>query len=397
MLTPDSLWNQLEWPHGRPLVLAFSGGGDSLALLHLLLGSPWPLHLAHLDHGSGAAQADRVRSLASQHDLPLHLRRFDVQRWARRYGLSWEAAGRWLRYRWLESLSRQLGALILTGHHADDQAETLVMRLIQGTTLDGLSGIQPRTSWLARPLLAYRRSQLRDYLQGRGLPWYEDPANQQQRFLRVQVRQQVMPLLESLNPSTVEHLCRLARDAWECRQGPSARHRFEVLLHRSWKRLAPLGARWERSHADALWLALRQPRGSWNLPGRCWCEWTPSSLWLGRERPRLPALLSQQGPSAVAIHLRPGNWVWRTRQPGDRWGDSLLKDVMQSRGLPRRWRDQVGLLAQGSQVAWLEGWGPHPHWEVHEKGPAQNFWLAPWVGPIRLEDCPRPSVGPPDR
>ena len=395
MLEPEALWSQLDWPSGQPLLLAFSGGGDSLALLHLFRDSPWPLALAHLDHGQGAAQAGAVGELAGDLGVPLHSRRLKVENWARRYSWSWEAAGRWLRYRWLESLSQRLGALVLTGHHADDQAETLLIRLLQGTTLEGLAGIHPRSSWLARPLLGVRRQQLRQFLEQRGLPWYEDPANRQERFLRVQVRQRLMPLLESLNAQAVEHLARLARDAWERQSGTTDRHRFEQLLHDTWLKLAPLGSRWERFHAESLWGQLTRPRGSWNLPGRCWLEWTPQEIWLGRERARLPALAAPGEGHEVL--LAPGNWEWRTRRPGDRWGQHLLKEAMTARQMPRRWRDQVGLLATGSRVAWVEGWEAHPDFAGHEKGPAQSFWLAPDPGPIRLERCPRPSSTPPDR
>lgn len=369
----EAIWAGLNWPPQRPLLLACSGGADSLALLHLLQGSPWTLEVAYLDHGSSPCP-QLLRDYCARHRLRLWERRLRVERWARRYGMSWEAAARQVRYAWLAGLGRRRGALVLTAHTADDQAETLLFRLLQGTTLAGLAGIEVRQEWLARPLLGVRRQALRDYLRAKEVDWREDPMNQDSRFLRVALRQQVLPLLEQLNGRAVEHLAALANDGLELRRHWEAvpwkpgrgRLHFEHQLHACWTRLGPIpGARWERFHAQRIWEALDQPRCQiWDLPGRIWCEWDGQRLRLGRRLQRLPRLSVQAGQAPAQepwrVVLDPRlltSWEWRARRPGDRWQGQLLKKALAAWRMPRPLRDHWPLLiVPPHQVVWVPGW-----------------------------------------
>lgn len=351
---------KLDWPLESPVLVACSGGSDSLALLHLVRDGGWPVEVAHLDHGGrpdSAQQALRLGQLCHQMQLPYHSRRLEVARWAGRYKMSWEAAGRELRYSWLKKLAQRRGALLVTGHTADDQAETVLMRMLQGCTLVGLAGVYPQGLRLARPLLGWRRQDLRLELQRRGLSWFEDPSNQDQRFLRVRLRQQVLPLLEGLNSGLVRHLGQLAQDALELRQLLNrprplldlSRLEFEELLHRHWLALGPpVGTRWNRQHAHVLFAALSSPQWrSFNLPGGCWAEWNGRQLVLGRQQP-----LPDQAPAGL---------LWRTRKPGDCWDGRSLKKVFHDWKVPRLARAGIPLLVRPPhQVLAVPGFGCQP-------------------------------------
>jgi tRNA(Ile)-lysidine synthase len=202
---------------GETVLVAVSGGADSVALLDLLraLGPALrvSLHVAHVHHGLRAeaeADADFVRELCERLGTPFHLERVEV-----RCGPPWqglESEARRARYAALLSRARVLGAdRIATGHTADDQAETVLMRLLEGAGPRGLAGIAPARGLLVRPLLETRRSAIERHLRERGLDWIEDRTNRDVRFLRNRIRHAVLPFLgEIWGPGVVESLCRSA-------------------------------------------------------------------------------------------------------------------------------------------------------------------------------------------
>ena len=204
----------LRLPAGRALV-AVSGGPDSVALLDLLHQST-DLHqlelvVAHFDHGiqrASATVADQVRTLASSYGLA-----YEVGR-----GLLGAAAGetaaRAARYAWLETARLRLGAAcVFTAHHADDQAETILMRALRGSGPAGLAGMPGRGTTLVRPLLPFRRSAILGYVRARGLSVWCDPSNQDPRHLRVWLRADVLPLLRTALPDVDEALLAMGRQA----------------------------------------------------------------------------------------------------------------------------------------------------------------------------------------
>lgn len=357
---------ELDWPLEAPVLVACSAGSDSLALLYLLREQGRPLLVAHLDHGGrpdSRRPADFLERLCGSWGVPFFRRRLSVGKWARRYGMSWEAAARDLRYHWLGGVARQHGALVVTAHTLDDQAETFLLRLVNGTTLTGLAGIHPRTEWLARPLLSWTRIQLQEELRLRGAEWFEDPGNQDPRFPRVRLRHEVLPLLESLNSGLKVHLAQLAQDALELREllrvpvdlAEMSRLHFEEFLHEHWRQLGPPpGVRFQRSLALEIFRAMgRQEWRSWNLPGNFWAEWDGRRLSLGR-----PRTLPQQAPEGC---------VWRFRLGGERWGERPLKKMLPVWGVPRRARDQVPLLVRP------------PHQVLAVLGFAEQPEVAAWV------------------
>lgn len=221
-------------PGGRVL-LAVSGGSDSMALLALFarhaadLGVD--LHVAHLDHGwraASARDAEFVRKHALRLGLPVTVGHVDAAAWKRaapatsgdsrrgapgRRQSSLEARARTIRNRFLRATARQVGAdRIALGHTMDDQAESLLMRLLRGSGTRGLGGIHPVVDGLfIRPLLGARRSDLRAWLRRRGLRWREDPTNRDVRLMRNRVRRRLVPILEKeFNPAAVPGLARAA-------------------------------------------------------------------------------------------------------------------------------------------------------------------------------------------
>ena len=203
-------------PGPGPLLVAVSGGGDSVALLHILHRlAPergWRLVVGHVDHGlrpDSPEDARFVQELAR--GLGLACRVQAVQ--ARRPGLSPEEAARQARRRALVEMARAEGAgIIALAHTADDQAETVLARVLSGTGPTGLAGMRPFSPPFWRPLLGARREDLRDFLRRQGLSWREDPSNRDLGPQRNRIRHRLLPLARELvNPRAEEALCRLAR------------------------------------------------------------------------------------------------------------------------------------------------------------------------------------------
>lgn len=215
--------NHHSLPPDTPLIIALSGGPDSLTLLHLLtqLHPTDKLIAAHLDHAwrpSSAAEAQSVAATAVSWGVTCHIERADVVALARDQGLTLEEAGRTARYQFLARLARQLGTTtIATGHTADDQAETILMHLLRGSGLSGLRGMLPVAPLpgapdltLIRPLLTIPRAAILAYCQEHNLTPIEDPTNADTTFFRNRLRHQLLPLLTQYNPQVQQHLQTLA-------------------------------------------------------------------------------------------------------------------------------------------------------------------------------------------
>jgi tRNA(Ile)-lysidine synthase len=226
--------------HG--MVLSVSGGPDSMALAcGLLKLRPWdcggPLVIAHLNHGlrGPESEADEefvrrfsaAKRAAGVRLVEFSCQRIDVAARARESGGNLESTGRRLRYEWLGRVARQHGVrFVATGHTADDQAETVLHRLLRGSGIHGLQGIRRRRRLsegveLVRPLLGVTRVAVLGFLQAEGQPFREDSSNQDLRFTRNRIRHQLLPhLAANYNPAIVDVLCRLADAA-----GSASHHR----------------------------------------------------------------------------------------------------------------------------------------------------------------------------
>lgn len=207
-------------PASGEVVVAVSGGADSLCLLHILhrlcgQEKRYPcvgLHVAHLDHRLRGEESERdaahVAQIAAEWGLPATIGSIDVAELARVEHRSLEDAAREARYRFLREVAQ--GRLIAVAHHADDQVETLLLHMLRGGGPGGMVGMLPRQQNIIRPLLPLSRAEIIAYCEEYGLAPVEDASNRDPRFLRNRVRHELLPLLESLNPGIRATLLRSA-------------------------------------------------------------------------------------------------------------------------------------------------------------------------------------------
>lgn len=175
-------------------------------MVHLFAESDYHFAVAHVNFGLRGAESDEderwVAALAQRHGVSFHTRRVDTQQYADEHGLSIQMAARRLRYAWFEEVRQQAGyARIATAHHQDDQLETALLNLCQGTGIAGLRGMRSQQGSLVRPLLFASRAQLEAYAHQRALTWREDASNATDAYRRNYLRHRVIPQLQHLNPS----------------------------------------------------------------------------------------------------------------------------------------------------------------------------------------------------
>ena len=197
--------------NGETVLVAVSGGADSLALLYGLHALRTQLncrfHVAHLNHclrSDADADADFVQQHALRLDVPCTVQRAEVPRLVKQWKLSVEAAGRRARYQFYEAVCTEAGATkVALGHHQDDTAETVLMNLIRGSGATGLQGIAPvRDIKVIRPLVGFTRQQIEDFLTSISVAPRHDSTNTDRRYLRNRIRHELIPMLENdYNPN----------------------------------------------------------------------------------------------------------------------------------------------------------------------------------------------------
>ena len=197
------------------ILVALSGGADSVALLRLLLTLGHTCEAAHCNFHLRDAESDRderfVRNLCETHRVPLHVVHFDTKREAGQRHISIEMAARELRYDWFEKIRIETGAsVIAVAHHQDDSVETLLLNLIRGTGINGLRGIRPKNGKIVRPLLCLDRKEITDYLISIGQTYVTDSTNLQDEYTRNKIRLNLLPLMQEINPSVKESILKTA-------------------------------------------------------------------------------------------------------------------------------------------------------------------------------------------
>lgn len=307
---------------GGHLLVAVSGGADSVALLHLLLGLVGVLDLrltaAHLDHALREESADDaafVSRLCESWRVPLVTERIDVRAVSRQLRTGIEDGARKARMQFLQDEAKRNGcSAIALAHHRQDQAETVLHRLLRGTGNRGLAAMAWRRDGFIRPLLDIEPTDLRSYLEKEQIPWREDPSNRDLSLTRNRIRHEVIPLLQHLNPRVDAALAGLAErsavdeDYWR-RQTESVADKVISLagealcvdldqfaeLHPALQirllQTAIFRVRGEEKglsayHLDELLDQLGRSRSQWNLdlPG-CWVGRRYRSLWLQQAAP----------------------------------------------------------------------------------------------------------------
>jgi tRNA(Ile)-lysidine synthase len=407
---------------GEIVLVAVSGGADSVALLHLLLGlaDDWRLrlHVLHVDHrlrADSGRDAEFVRALGARLGVPVDVAAVTVDA-----GESLEAAARAARYAALEAHATRIGAhRIAVGHTADDQAETVLMRLVQGAGVRGLAGIPPVRGRIIRPLIELGRVALETELRRADLAWVDDPTNRDPKFLRNRIRHELLPLLtDTYQPEIVSALGRvasLARDtivtldgvasaeldrlgAWDDgavtlpvdRLRALPRQLAAEVLRQAAARLgsrAPLRAWAHRGLTRAL--TVPPPQRPFRLGGvtvevsgsvarlaaRAPASLTERALSVpGRtELPEIGQALEARvvGADAYTISREPtrvaydadeltGPFVVRARRAGERFvpfggAERRLKTFLIDAKVPRWDRDRVPVVAAGGAIVWIVG------------------------------------------
>uniref|UniRef100_UPI0040470938 tRNA lysidine(34) synthetase TilS n=1 Tax=Roseivirga sp. TaxID=1964215 RepID=UPI0040470938 len=195
--------------NGEKLLLAVSGGIDSMVLLHLCKLAKFDVSVAHcnfqLRGQASEADAAFVKRISLDLGCPYFEKSFDTKSYARSLGVSTQMAARDLRYQWFNELllDQQLNKLVVA-HHLNDNFETVLLNLVRGTSISGLRGMKPKTGHLIRPLLDFGRDEIEHYAISEGITWREDSSNASEDYKRNFIRHQIVPRLSGLNPGLLE-------------------------------------------------------------------------------------------------------------------------------------------------------------------------------------------------
>jgi len=225
------MWNRVEKyirQHGILsengfYLVALSGGADSVALLLLLHDAGYRIHAAHCNFHLRGEESDRDEQfcidLCDKLGITIHRAHFDTREFAALYHQSIEEAARTLRYSWFRQLKGDLGADgICVAHHRDDSVETVLLNMIRGTGLRGLTGISPIRDDVLRPLLCVSRQDIEAYLEKRGYAYVTDSTNLVPDCLRNKIRLQLLPLLRTMNPAVDDNIQRMAEHVGEAQK-----------------------------------------------------------------------------------------------------------------------------------------------------------------------------------
>jgi tRNA(Ile)-lysidine synthase len=372
------------------ILLAVSGGPDSIALLHALHATGCKIHVAHLNHGlrvEATEDAACVEQFCVELGVPCTIGYVDVKTEKRKRGGSIQEVARAVRYEFLERMADEVGAdVIATAHTADDQAETILLNILRGTGTDGLRGIPERRGRIVRPLLGVTRSQIEQYCAENGLHPRQDASNKSTKYARNEVRLKLLPYLEArFNPQVGRALLRLAEIAGSeselldsmAREWLGQRESLSVadlsalhlalqrrVLHQ-WLSAACAPREIGFDEVERVRMALAKPFAD-TLPGGGIIEGDGASLWL-RAQASAP---ERTEPVAVPIDI-PGEAVfheWRVRTVGfvpngldaivrgRRRGERIalaaghkkLQDLFVDAKIPRAKRDTWPILADAA-------------------------------------------------
>ncbi|WP_321517941.1 tRNA lysidine(34) synthetase TilS [uncultured Bacteroides sp.] len=188
------------------VLIALSGGADSVALLRVMVCLGYSCEAAHCNFHLRGEESDRdesfVRNLCEKSKVPFHVIHFDTNEYAAQHQVSIEMAARELRYDWFEKMRKELNAdVVAVAHHRDDSVETLLLNLIRGTGINGLTGIHPKNNHIVRPLLTVSREDILAYLKEMKQDYVTDSTNLQDEYTRNKIRLNLLPMMETINPS----------------------------------------------------------------------------------------------------------------------------------------------------------------------------------------------------
>jgi tRNA(Ile)-lysidine synthase len=207
----------------KKLLIAISGGVDSVALTHLLSALNFNISLAHCNFNLRGKESDLdeafVEKLGKEIKVPLFTTQFNTTQFSKENKQSTQIAARELRYNWFQKLAAQHAFdYILTAHHADDHLETFLINLTRGSGLDGLTGIPEINGNIVRPLLKFSRDDIMNFAKENQIDWREDKSNASTKYLRNKIRHQVLPILKEINPSLLATFAKITAHLKESQQ-----------------------------------------------------------------------------------------------------------------------------------------------------------------------------------
>jgi tRNA(Ile)-lysidine synthase len=202
----NHLLHNFQFLNGKKLLLATSGGIDSMVMVHLFQQLEYKIGIAHCNFQLRGIESfgdqDFIQEYAVANDIQVFITQFDTKAFAEDYKLSTQVAARELRYNWFyELLETEKFDYILTAHHADDNIETFLINLTRGTGLEGLTGIPEQNENVIRPFLLFSRQEIEEYAKENTIQWREDSSNASDKYLRNKIRHHVVPMLKELNPN----------------------------------------------------------------------------------------------------------------------------------------------------------------------------------------------------
>jgi tRNA(Ile)-lysidine synthase len=205
------------------LLIAISGGLDSVVLFHLLHKLNYDVSLAHCNFKLRGKESDLdeefIKNLNQISANQIFTIIFDTEKYAKEHKLSTQIAARELRYNWFQKLiTEHKFEYVLTAHHADDNLETFLIHLTRGSGLDGFTGIPKVNGNIVRPLLAFSRKEILNYAKDHDIEWREDASNASNKYIRNKIRHQVLPVLKEINPSILDSFATTLENLQESKQ-----------------------------------------------------------------------------------------------------------------------------------------------------------------------------------